>query len=667
MTTPDHPLLAPAYFEASVSDFLKKSDNEVLGEMARRSPYPLTTEAISAWSAQLPIIRDAVEGYDGTVFFEFDIPRLGSRVDCVLITGGAVISVEFKVGAKQFHREDYNQAWDYGLDLKNFHRASHAASIFPILVCTAATAADSTWRTPHTDDVYPPAKCNASGLRALVRQAGALAKGNPIDGATWGKAPYHPTPTIVEAARALYARHSVDAIARHDAGAQNLGATSMRVEEIVDDSARRGRKTIIFVTGVPGAGKTLVGLNVATKRRDLSNETHAVFLSGNVPLVRVLREALVRDEHTRQSATRAKPDRERKGVIANRVEQFIQSVHHWRDDGLKNPGAPDDHVVIFDEAQRAWDREQTAAFMRRKRGLLTFSQSEPEFLLNYMDRRPDWAVVICLVGGGQEINVGEAGIGGWLDAVAEHFATWDVYISPSLADSEYAAESAITRVSTQATVNREDTLHLKTSMRSFRAENVSAFVRQALDLEVELAADSIRQMADRYPLALTRNIGVAKTWIRTHARGSERFGIVASSSARRLKPHAVDVRVEVNPVHWFLNKATDTRSSFYLEDAATEFQVQGLELDWICMTWDADLRRDGDAWSFNEFRVSGWRKVRQERRKRYLLNAYRVLLTRARQGMVIFVPEGSKDDPTRRAEYYDGTYSYLQQLGVPQI
>lgn len=667
MTTPDYRLVAPAYFEASVSDFLKKSDNEVLGEMARRSPYPLTTEAIGAWSAQLPIIRDAVAGYDGTVFFEFDIPRLGSRVDCVLVTRAAVIPIEFKVGAKHYHREDYNQAWDYGLDFKNFHRGSHSAAIFPILVCTAARAADTTWRKPHTDVVYPPARCNATGVRALVREATVLSTGDPIDGTMWGRSPYHPTPTIVEAAQALYARHSVDAIARHDAGAQNLSLTSSRVEEIVEDSARRGRKAIIFVTGVPGAGKTLVGLNVATRRRDASNETHAVFLSGNVPLVRVLREALVRDEHARQSATRAKADRERKGVISNRVEQFIQSVHHWRDDGLKNPGAPDDHVVIFDEAQRAWDRQKTADFMRRKRGLLSFSQSEPEFLLNYMDRRQDWAVVICLVGGGQEIYDGEAGIGGWLDAVAEHFADWDVYISPSLSDSEYAAESAIERVSTQATVNREETFHLKTSMRSFRAENVSAFVRQTLDLEVEHAAASIQQMAQRYPLALTRDLEAAKTWIHTHARGSERFGLVASSSAKRLKPHAIDVRVEVNPVHWFLNDSADTRSSFYLEDPATEFQIQGLELDWICVTWDADLRRDGDGWSFNEFRVDGWRKVRQERRQRYLLNAYRVLLTRARQGMVIFVPKGSADDPTRRAEYYDGTYAYLQQLGIPQI
>jgi hypothetical protein len=615
----------------------------------------------------MPIIRSAAESLQGWVLFEFDVPRLGTRIDCVIITGPAIIPIEFKVGATRHVREDYNQSWDYALDLKNFHQASHQAAIFPILLCTSASTADASWGTPHSDGVYPPARSNALGLPCLLQQAIAIADGATLDGTSWALAPYQPTPTIVEAAQALYARHSVDAISRHDASAYNLAVTSLRVEAIIEDAARRGRKAIVFVTGVPGAGKTLVGLDVATKRRDEREDTHAVFLSGNGPLVRVLREALVRDEMKRQAQTRKPAARERKGVIASRVEQFIQSVHHWRDDGLRNTGAPDDHVVIFDEAQRAWDRKQTAAFMRRKRGQPNFAQSEPEFLLGYMNRRDDWAVVICLVGGGQEIHNGEAGIGGWLDAVHDNFPDWDVYISPSLTDSEYSAETAVERVASRVVVSREPHLHLKASMRSFRAENVSTFVRQALDLEARGAADSVQQMAGRYPIALTRDLSLARGWIRNRARGSERYGLVASSSAARLKPHAVDVRYEVDPIHWFLNDAADTRSSFYLEDAATEFQVQGLELDWICMTWDADLRFENGAWTFNEFRVDGWRRVRQERRKRYLLNAYRVLLTRARQGMVIFVPEGSPEDPTRRPQFYDGTFEYLSRLGLQRI
>ena len=616
---------------------------------------------------QLPIIRSAVESLTGWIFFEFDVPRLGTRIDCVIISGPAIIPIEFKVGATRYVREDYNQSWDYALDLKNFHQASHRAQIFPILLCTNATATDASWCAPYSDGVYPPAKSNVSGLGYLLRQAIQSADGKALDGASWAHSPYQPTPTIVEAAQALYARHSVDAISRHDASAYNLAVTSLRVEEVIEDAAQRNRKAIVFVTGVPGAGKTLVGLDVATKRRDERADMHAVFLSGNGPLVRVLREALVRDEMKRQAQTRSRAARERKGVIAGRVEQFIQSVHHWRDDGLRNAGAPDDHVVIFDEAQRAWDREQTAAFMQRRRGQPNFSQSEPEFLLGYMNRRDDWAVVVCLVGGGQEIHYGEAGIGGWLDAVYDSFPDWDVYISPTLTDSEYSAGTAIERVASRVVLSREPHLHLKASMRSFRAENVSSFVRQALDLETAGAAESLRLMASRYPMALTRDLSRARAWIREHARGSERYGLVASSSAARLKPHAVDVRYEVDPIHWFLNEATDTRSSFYLEDAATEFQIQGLELDWICMTWDADLRFENGTWTYNEFRVDGWRRVRQERRKRYLLNAYRVLLTRARQGMVIFVPPGSEDDATRRPEYYDGTFSYLLTLAIPQL
>jgi len=669
MTEPNHRFLAPAYFEARIEDFLRMSDAEVLGQMTGHSLYSLTTEAIGAWRAQLPIIRAATPHIDGWLFFEFDVPRLGRRIDCVMIVGPGIVPIEFKVGARKYLPDDFNQAWDYALDLKNFHKASHSAPIFPILLCTEASTTDTGWSTPHADGVYPPVRCNGAGLDPLIRQAIALAAGPTIDGSAWVRAEYQPTPTIVEAAQALYARHSVAAISRHDAGAYNLAVTATRVEDIIDDSAKRGRKAIVFVTGVPGAGKTLVGLDIATKRRDEGNtkDTHAVYLSGNVPLVRVLREALARDEVERQVQTKPPADRDRIGDIRTEVQQFIQSVHHWRDDGLRNTGAPDDHVVIFDEAQRAWDQAKTSAFMKRKRGVQDFDQSEPEFLLGIMNRRTDWAVVICLVGGGQEIYEGEAGIGGWLDAVHDDFRDWDVYVSPSLTDSEYSAGAAIERVSLRAHVSAEPNLHLRTSMRSFRAENLSAFVRDALDLEVARASSALRELLDRYPIALTRDIEVAKDWIHARARGSERYGMVASSSAKRLKALGIDVRVEVNPIHWFLNEASDTRSSFYLEDPATEFQIQGLELDWVCMTWDADLRHEDGQWSYNEFRVDGWRRVRQERRQRYLLNAYRVLLTRARQGMVIFVPKGSASDPTRRPKYYDGTFEYLSGLGAATI
>jgi len=353
--------------------------------------------------------------------------------------------------------------------------------------------------------------------------------------------------------------------------------------------------------------------------------------------------------------------------VGQAVQAFIQNVHHFRDEGLRDQHAPADHVVIFDEAQRAWNLRKTADFMLRRKKRPGFTQSEPEFLISYLDRHADWAVVVCLVGGGQEINDGEAGISAWLDAVRETFPDWHAYVSPELTDSEYAAGHALDTLAGRANVVRDDSLHLAVSMRSFRADTVSHFVKAVLDCEAGAARELLAQLCDRYPIALTRDLPRAKRWIREHARGSERYGLVASSGAMRLKPHAIDIRVEINPVHWFLNDEDDTRSSWYLEDAATEFQVQGLELDWVCMTWDADLRFAQSDWSYNAFRGSRWTVMRKTDRQQYLRNAYRVLLTRARQGMVIFVPPGDPLDATRAPDYYDSTFAYLSGLGMTVV
>jgi hypothetical protein len=429
------------------------------------------------------------------------------------------------------------------------------------------------------------------------------------------------------------------------------------VEEIIERTRSSKQKAIVFVTGVPGAGKTLVGLNVATRRQSFG-DARAVFLSGNGPLVAVLQEALTRDELARVSG------KVRKAEILRKVKPFIQNVHHFRDEGIRSSAAPFDHVVIFDEAQRAWDREKTADFMKRRKKLPNFAHSESEFLISYLNRHDDWSVIVCLVGGGQEIYTGEAGIGAWLDAVRETFAHWVVYISPDLTDPEYAAGHALDGFADSAQLKRDSRLHLSNSMRSFRSENVSAFVKALLDYDGARARDLLQGITAKYPIAVTRDLGRAKRWIVEHARGSERYGMVASSQALRLKPHAIDVRVDVNPIHWFLNDRHDTRSSYYMEDAATEFQIQGLELDWICLTWDGDLRSDSNTWLYHSFRGDGWMKIHKDERKRYLLNAYRVLLTRARQGMVIFVPPGDPSDATRMPEFYDGTYQYLRGLGL---
>jgi Uncharacterized conserved protein (DUF2075) len=653
-----------AYYAAEVATFIGTTSDAVLGGITANSAYAVDPEQRDAWVVQIEVLKYALAGVEGTIFLEFNVPRIGSRIDAVLISGPAIFALEFKVGETLFKRNDLNQVWDYALDLKNFHKASHHAPIIPILVATHARQSETVLPAPHADNVSPPLACNSEGLRYLIRAGLDHAVGDCLDARKWGDSPYQPTPTIIEAAQTLYAQHSVDAIARHDAGARNLKITSQRIEELIEEARQKKRKIIVFVTGVPGAGKTLVGLNVATKKRDHTQPTHAVFLSGNGPLVEVLREALTRDEVAR---LRKRLDKTRKGEVKQKIKAFIQNVHHFRDAGLRDSVAPSDHVVIFDEAQRAWNREMTANFMLRKKKQVGFTQSEPEFLISYLDRHNDWAVVICLVGGGQEINRGEAGISAWLDAVTIAFPSWHVYVSPDLTDSEYAAGHALDELSGRANVVRDDSLHLAVSMRSFRAENVSSFVKAVLDCESGKARDIFAPMSSRYPIALTRDLDKAKGWIRTHARGSERFGLVASSGAQRLKPHAIDVRVEVNPIHWFLNDSDDTRSSFYMEDAATEFQVQGLELDWVCMTWDADLRFGQSDWSYYSFVGSKWTTVHKPDRRQYLRNAYRVLLTRARQGMVIFVPTGKSSDPTRTPTYYNSTFEYLADIGIPVL
>ena len=671
------PRLNAAFYADSVAAFLHASDDEVYAPLASPHGYTLAPEQLSAWRLQLPVLRTALATLESAdpapwIHLEFDIPRLGRRVDAVLVTSTAVIPIEFKVGAKKFQQADYEQAWDYGLDLKNFHAPSHAAAIFPILCATDAPKpkSDRRWKPPHADGVRPPFRCNGQGLGTAIALAldGVGSAPAPITPSTWGTGSYSPTPTIIEAARSLYARHTVHDITRSDAGAVNLAVTSAAVERIIAGARERRRKAIVFVTGVPGAGKTLVGLNVATRHGSRDDAAHAVFLSGNGPLVAVLREALARDDLDRAKLT---DPRARIGTSRTAVRAFIQNVHHFRDATLRDPAAPADHVVVFDEAQRAWDARQLASFMKRKKGLPGFTQTEPELLIGAMERHADWAVVVCLVGGGQEINTGEAGISAWLDGVRTLFPGWDVFISPHLTDSEYAASGALERLSGSragaARATFEPALHLSTSMRSFRAEHLSRFVKALLDGEAELGRELFAEFRDHYPIVLTRSMRAARRWIRRQRRGTERAGLVASSSAQRLKPHAIDIRVNIDPVHWFLSPPRDTRSSLYLEDAATEFQVQGLELDWTIVTWDADLRWRGSDWSYHSFRGAKWTDVKKPERRQYLKNAYRVLLTRARQGMVIFVPPGAKRDRTRSPDFYEGIYDYLTGMGVAEV
>jgi len=656
-----------AYYSASIAAFTQSTAEEVLGKLTAASEFSVDTTQRDAWVGQISLLQGLLVQYSqrGDIYFEFVVPRLGKRIDVVLIIDQALFLIEFKVGESEFNRSAVDQVWDYALDLKNFHESSHGLTIAPILVATNAGRAVTTAKgLPHADGVMAPVLATPANLVAALESVLANQPGPIIARETWEQGRYKPTPTIVEAATALYSGHSVSQISRNDAGATNLSRTSARVSDVIERAKAEKFKAICLVTGVPGAGKTLVGLDIATKYMDAKQDLHSVYLSGNGPLVDILREALARNQAEKNIQQGLKAG---KGMARQAVKAFIQPVHHFRDECLKDPRPPVDHVAIFDEAQRAWNREKTADFMRRKKGKPDFDVSEPEFLISCLDRHPDWAVVVCLIGGGQEINSGEGGIAEWVNALISSFPDWRIHISPRLQDDEYATGDALTALADRKQVHFEEDLHLAVSMRSFRAENLSCFVKKALDLEAQGAASAYAAFRDVYPVCLTRDVSRAKKWLRQKARGSERYGVIVSSQAQRLKPHAIDVRVQTDPVHWFLNGKEDVRSSYYLEDVATEFQVQGLELDWACLVWDADFRYSREGWQHYSFVGERWQHIRKDERKSYLKNAYRVLLTRARQGMVIAIPEGDPEDDTRRAEFYDSTFDYLKGLGLQLI
>jgi len=651
-----------AYYSDSILSFRKKPTEQIVGTLSMSPGFSVEQTQIDAWVAQIDILRMVLTSYSGSIYFEFSIPRMGRRIDVVLLIGPVVFVLEFKVGAKDFATHAVDQVCDYALDLKNFHEPSHDLIVAPILIATNAHLATTFLvTTSKNDNLLHPIKSNTGMLGNVIENVLRFADGDAVERATWETGRYSPTPTIVEAAMALYSGHKVEEISRKDASAINLRETSDRVSEIIRFSQAKGQKSICFVTGVPGAGKTLVGLDVATTHIDKNSKIYSVFLSGNGPLVNILREALARDKVRRQKERGIKA---KKGEALSEVRMFIQNVHHFRDTCIQDPEPPIEHVALFDEAQRAWNLEQTASFMHRKKGISNFNQSEPEFLISCLDRHKDWAVVVCLVGGGQEINTGEAGITEWIESLNRSFPGWGIYISSRLTDSEYGAGEVLELLKTRpvpAQIFNE--LHLSVSMRSFRAENVSLLVKYLLDLNMDAARSAIDSLNKMYPIVITRDLTRAKKWLKEQARGSERYGIVASSQAERLKPHAIDVKSPMDPIHWFLDGKDDVRSSFYLEDVATEFHVQGLELDWACVTWDADFRYSLQGWEHWTFHGSRWKHIRQDERKIYLKNAYRVLLARARQGMVIVVPLGDSEDQTRNPLFYDTTFGYLKEIG----
>ena len=651
-----------AYFDASAAALVSGDPQAILGTLTENHSFTLELTQRSAWQFEISHLQ-ALAGTlsEFHLFLEFLIPRMGKRADAIIIYRGIVFVIEYKVGEALFTRTAIDQVVGYALDLKNFHETSHALRIVPILVATDAPRRDSMGKWAD-DQVMTPVTTNGVGLAGVIKSVADQFGESPIDAAQWAAGRYKPTPTIVEAAQALYQNHSVEEISRSESGEDNLIKTSSYVDQVIVHAKENHRKVICFVTGVPGAGKTLAGLSIANSRMRAHDDEHAVFLSGNGPLVDVLREALAADALER-SKDLDRACRSTRQEEFQRASAFIQNIHHFRDDSLVNDRAPVEKVVVWDEAQRAWNLEKTRQFMKEKKGRIGFAMSEPQFLLSVMDRHHDWCAVICLIGGGQEINTGEAGLVEWLNALAEHYPNWNVHLPEQILGREYlihgAGQHAIARIDPV----RSASLHLDVSMRSFRAEKLSEFVAALIDFDPIRARDLAGMLPD-YPIFLTRDLPSARQWLRQKRRGPERAGLLASSNAIRLKPEGIFVRAKIEPTKWFLKRSDDIRSSDALEDAGTEFDVQGLELDWTCVCWDANLRAGTAGWETLAFKGSRWQCVNQQEARGYLLNAYRVLLTRARQGMVIFVPKGDRHDQTRSPIVYDDIHAFPVRSGL---
>ncbi len=646
------------YYSADLVQFLHENPQTILGIICENDSFSETTLLQkNTWSEEINILQKEFARFDeGRIIFEYTIPRICKRVDVVFLHKNVVYLLEFKCGETEYKKGANEQVLDYALDLQNFQKESHDKIIIPIVVATEAKTIENSFIVKG--NIAEPLFCNRGNIGEIIALIDEKICCNSFNYEQWENSEYLPTPTIIEAAQALYNGHKVEEITRSDADAKNLSETTRAIDEIIAYSKNNKRKTICFVTGVPGAGKTLVGLNLAIEHANARRGEHAVFLSGNQPLVSVLQEALARDK-VKQASEEGEKISKREAL--RETSAFIQIIHKYRDSFVGNDDVPPERIAIFDEAQRAWTKEMISKFMKTKKGVLDFDYSEPEFLISTLDRHNDWAVVICLVGGGQEINTGEAGLPEWFDSLRKSFSEWDVFVSPQLNDTEYTRGRKWAEMIEDLNINQDVNLHLASSIRSFRTPDVSAFVKAILDNDLQTAQSLYQKIKNKYPILLTRDLEEAKTWVKDQCRGTTRYGLVASSSALRLKPEGIYVKNDIDVENWFLNGKDDVRSSYYLEDVVTEFQIQGLELDYTIVAWDADFRYI-NGWTYNKFSGTKWQNINSDDNKNYLKNAYRVLLTRARQGMAIFIPNGDDSDETRLRKFYNGTYNYLKNI-----
>ncbi len=651
------------FWAGSAQTFLHTPTDAITGALAvaQIRHFRLNeTEQLRAWESSIALLRAALaplpEAASWQILLEYPMLRLGRRPDAILLTDRAILVLEFKAGAQTLTPSDRRQVEDYAIDLHDFHAASRRHPILPILVAEHAPATDALLPMPIAG-AAPVIDASAATLPSLLRCIATQmpAMSTPLDPAAWLEAPYRPVPNIIDAACLLYARHNVADIRAARTDAANLRATTDAILAEIAAARAAHERVILFVTGIPGAGKTLCGLNTVFGTADTARGT---YLTGNPTLVHVLREALTRDA-IQFGAKRTDADR--------RMRSAIQRLPDFRNEYVTHPDhTPPEQIVIIDEAQRCWSTAHAIAKTRDKPTRLT--ASEPAHLLEAMSRHPGFAAMVCLVGGGQEIHDGEGGLAEWGHALRHTPKPWRVHAAPDI----LAATDPRQRLGPLPSLSALPALHLNISIRQIRSAAAAEWVNHLLAGNAPQAA-ALAQSNPAIPFHLTRSLPATRAWLRAQARGLRRAGLLASSGAKRLRAEGLGAELpHMDPsavAHWFLDRFPDIRASDALETVATEFSCQGLELDYAGLCWDADLIREPNrlAWRVRQFRGTTWQIPRGEEAIANQINTYRVLLTRARYETVIFVPAGDPSDPTRNPAILDGIAAFLRDCGVREL
>jgi DUF2075 family protein len=677
-----------AYYRNSFEFFALDDPDRILGILNKRGiEFSSQFNDVNiSWDTSIPIFQQAIlsliqqhpDSQNWTILLEYEIPRLGGRIDAVILADDIIFVLEYKNERSKFLLADHRQVEDYALDLFDFHLESRGRIIIPILVAPNAPAYDNS--RSNNNFVKECLNTNQDNLPSIILSSYVKfhdANIKIIDSEIWEQSQYHPTPTIIQAAKALFAGQKVEAITKSEAESKNIFTVTNYLINVIKVAEEEKKKVVCFVTGVPGAGKTLVGLNIVHEKEAFGGrETNTAYFSGNGPLIKVLKEALARDHYKTAVNEFSNGDgnkKPKKSTSEHSVKSKIQNLHQFIKAGLRSTTKPVEQIVVFDEAQRCWDADhfynKSKQNANRETSPFTIERRpEAEILFEIMDRH-DWAVIVALVGGGQEINTGEAGIAEWGRVIESKFPKWEVHISPQLffGDDTTAGAKLFKNEPHDITIKTNEDLHLAVSQRSFRATHLNVWVNAVIDNNAVIAQAEAEKIKDRYPLLITRDLSKAKEWLRNKILGNKRIGLTASSGGMRLRPYGINVKDTIDEARWFLNDETDVRSSYYLEVTATEFAVQGLELDWIGVCWDCDLRRSLDDWQFKNFSGTTWSNVNKKEDRQYLLNKYRVLMTRAREGLIIWIPTGDKDDPTRLPEFYDPIFEYLKSCGLTEL